>query len=118
MYLGNTNLRGPDQKVTMTKKQISEYIHCKEDMLYFAENYFYVVDNDKGKHKIQLREFQKRMLKAFISPTDNKRYCCVLAPRQVGKCFFKDTKIKIRNKKTGEIREISIENFFESQKTK
>ena len=85
MYLGNTNLRGPDQKVTMTKKQINEYIHCKEDMLYFAENYFYVVDNDKGKHKIQLREFQKRMLKAFVSPTENKKYCCVLAPRQVGK---------------------------------
>jgi len=31
---------------------------------------------------------------------------------KIGKCFIGDTKIKIRNKKTGEIKNLSVENFF------
>ena len=113
MYNGNTNLRGPNQKITMSKQRIAEYIRCKEDILYFAENYFHIVDIDKGKHKIKLREYQKRMVKAFHKPTEGKRHVVMLSSRQVGKCVCKDTKIKIKNKKTGKIEEIDIETFFE-----
>lgn len=34
----------------------------------------------------------------------------------VGKCVNFDTKIKLRNKKTGEIIEMTIGDFYESQK--
>jgi hypothetical protein len=79
-YNGIEALRGPNQKVTMTKQRMAEYIHCKEDILYF-----HIVDIDKGKHKIKLREYQRRMLKAFVSPVDNKRHIVMLSSRQVGK---------------------------------
>lgn len=36
-----------------------------------------------------------------------------LACRQCGKCLHSDSIIKIRNKKTGEIEEITIKDFFE-----
>jgi len=85
MYNGDVTLRGPDQKVSMTKQRMEKYIRCKEDIIYFAENYFYIVDIDKGKHKIQLREYQKRMLKAFVHPTEGKRHVIMLSSRQVGK---------------------------------
>lgn len=85
MYLGEEKLRGPGQKIEMSKKRIKEYIRCKEDVLYFAENYFYIVDIDKGKHKIKLREYQKRILKAFVSPSAGKQHIAMLSSRQVGK---------------------------------
>jgi hypothetical protein len=47
------------------------------------------------------------MLKSF----DEKRFIINLLPRQMGKCVSGDTMIKIRSKKTGEIKEISIMEF-------
>lgn len=85
MYLGDPKLRGPGEKHSVTKKRIAEYIRCKEDVIYFAENYFYIVDIDKGKHKIKLREYQKRMLKAFDKPTNGRRHVIVNSARQIGK---------------------------------
>lgn len=106
MYNGDENLRGPNQKVTMTKQRWSEYIRCKEDILYFAENYFYIVDIDKGKHKIKLREYQKRMLKAFAYPQDDKRHVVMLSSRQIGKALSLDTPIITPNgfSKVGDIK--------------
>lgn len=43
-------------------------------------------------------------------------YTCLRGSRQIGKCVYKDTKIKIRNKKTGEIKELPIGEFHDSIK--
>lgn len=85
MYNGNSKLRGHGEVVSMTKHRQEEYVKCSQDILFFAETYYYIVDEEKGRHRIKLREYQKRMLKAFVEPPNNKRFAVVLAPRQVGK---------------------------------
>lgn len=45
-----------------------------------------------------------------------KKLQIFLAPTSVGKCCVYNTKIKIKNKKTGEIKEILIGDFFEKIK--
>jgi hypothetical protein len=40
-----------------------------------------------------------------------------LSSRQAGKCFCGDTKVTIRNKKTGKIEEISVIDFYERIKS-
>ena len=89
--------------------RIREIVRCKKDIVYFAENYFRIVNLDKGLHVIKLYDVQKEFLRYLVE--NNKVVCC--SGRQQGKCVFKDTKIKIRNKKTGEIQEIEIEKFYD-----
>lgn len=84
-YGGDPTLKAQGEKTRITENRLKEFIRCKEDILYFTENYFYIVDIDKGKHKIKLREYQKRMLKAFVSPAKGKRHIAMLSARQVGK---------------------------------
>jgi len=119
MFLGRPNLRGEGETYEFTNELLAEYFKCAEDIVYFAHEYFYITNIDDGKHKIQLFDFQKKALKVFTSPqVDGKKNTIVLMPRQMGKCFFKDTKVKIRNKKTGEIVEISAENVYKRIETK
>jgi len=84
MFQGNPDIRAAKEKVAMTEHEINEYIKCKEDILYFAENYYYIQTIDHGRIKIPLWEFQKKMLKAFIDPSP-KRHIIVLSARQMSK---------------------------------
>lgn len=123
MYQGNSLLRSSSEKITYTKKQLREWVRCKEDIFYFAEHYFTVVEIDTGKHLIKLREYQKRMLKGMLTPpvvpehkVPIKQHAICLSSRQVGKCCSHNTRVKIRNKKTGKIEEVSMGNFYENMK--
>ena len=91
------------------QRRIIEITKCKRDIVYFAEKYYRVINLDKGLHIIKLYDIQKEFLQFLVN---NNKVICV-SGRQQGKCVFKDTKIKIRNKKTGEIQEIEIEKFYE-----
>ena len=113
MFQGNQSLRAEFEKVTYTKEIIDEYIRCKEDIIYFAEKYFYITTIDSGKIKIPLWDFQKKILKAFINTPESRKHICMMMPRQQGKCVLDETKIKIRHKKTKEIKELSIKEFFD-----
>lgn len=84
MFQGNPDIRAANEKIAMTEHEINEYIKCKEDILYFAENYYYIQTIDYGRIKIPLWEFQKKMLKAFIDPSP-KRHIIVLSARQMSK---------------------------------
>lgn len=64
---------------------------------------------DGGKQLIKVYEKQAEMIQAMC---DYQRVI-TLACRQCGKCVYEDSIIKIRNKKTGEIEEITIKDFFE-----
>jgi len=113
MFLGRQNLRGENEKYEFTPETLSEYFKCAEDIIYFAEKYFYIVNIDEGKHKINLFEFQKKALKVFTSPSTNgKKNTIVLMPRQMGKCIFSGSEITIRNKHTGEIKKIPIVDMY------
>jgi hypothetical protein len=81
----DTRLRSPGEQVKLTRLIIEEYIRCREDILYFAENYFYIVSIDEGRHKIKLRHYQKKILKALMFPEKNKRNNIIAASRQIGK---------------------------------
>lgn len=80
------SLRGQGEVVEYTPEILEEIVKCKEDIIYFAEHYFNINSN-KGVCPIQLREYQRRMLKAFIHPEDpvNKNNVICLLGRQSGK---------------------------------
>lgn len=84
MFEGNPYLRGKGEKLQYTQWEFEEYIKCKEDILYFAENYYYIQTIDEGRIKIPLWEFQKKMLKIFKAP-EPKRHVVVLSARQMSK---------------------------------
>ena len=88
--------------------RIQEIARCKRDICYFAEKYFRIISLDKGLHIIKLYEKQKALLRFFV----NENRCLTLASRQTGKCVVKDTKITVKNKKTGKIEELAIEKFY------
>ena len=60
---------------------ISEMKKCREDVFYFAENYFYIKVLGKGRQKIKLFEPQKAAIQLIL---DNS-YTIVCASRQIGK---------------------------------
>ena len=84
----------------------------KRDIIWWAEHFFRIVNMTSGLEIIKLYKKQKDLLHFLI---DNDR-SIVLASRQTGKCVFSSTKVNIRNKKTGKIEEISIENLFNRTK--
>lgn len=81
----STNLRLHGEQIEYTPAMIEEYIRCKEDIIYFAEKYFYIVTMDKGKQIIQLWDFQKKLLAAMMETPEGKRHLCVLSSRQSAK---------------------------------
>ncbi len=92
MYQGDKTLRGTDEKIDYTPELLQEYIRCKEDIVYFAEKYFYITTLDKGRVIPKLWEFQKRCLKVYVDPNSglpeqnqDKRHIVFLAARQIGK---------------------------------
>jgi hypothetical protein len=87
MYMNNPGLRSQGEKIEYTPDTMAEWLRCKEDILYFAEKYFYIISIDEGSILIPLRDYQKRMLKSFSIPPeeDKKRHRIVLSGRQSGK---------------------------------
>lgn len=108
--MNNPALPTVEAQFEWTPEMVSELKKCKENILHFAENYFYIVTNDDGKQKIKLHSFQKKALRMI---RDN-RFSLLLFSRQVGKCLTMNTLCKVRNKKTGEIQELTIEKIFDS----
>lgn len=80
-YMGNPNLPTANAKFEYTPEMVAEIQKCKDDILYFAENYFYIIEPDLGKIKIPLLPYQKRLLNSF---RDN-RFNIVNSSRQSGK---------------------------------
>lgn len=80
-YNSNPNLKASGVPHAFTEHQITEYIKCANDPVYFAETYIKIVSLDHGEQTIELYDFQKEMLHKY---RDN-RFCIVKASRQVGK---------------------------------
>jgi hypothetical protein len=106
-YQGNENILRKDALFKWTDDMKAELRLCVKSILHFAESHFYIITED-GKKKIELYKYQKNLLKAF----KNERFNVVLSSRQSGKCLTFNTLIKIKNKKTGEIEEITIGEFY------
>ena len=103
MYMGNRNLPTDKAEFEWTPKMVSELKKCKRNLLFFAENFFTIINLDRGREKITLFKCQKKVLRAL---RDN-RFNIVLASRQVGKttmmtiytlwvaCFSEDQRILV-----------------------
>ena len=62
-YMGNRNVPSRGAEFEYTPEQAKEMLKCRNNILYFAENYFTIVNLDTGKEKIKLYPAQKRILK-------------------------------------------------------
>jgi len=80
-YLGNNLLKGLNVPHKFTKKEVAEYIKCKDDVVYFLENYVNVVHVDRGLIPFKMYKFQRKLIEAI---TEN-RNVIVKSGRQVGK---------------------------------
>lgn len=107
IYLGNPNLPSTKAQYEYTSEMIKEIAKCKKDIAHFAENHFFITTIDEGKRKIELHRPQKRILKSLGKY--NRVATC--ASRQTGKCCLGNTTITIRNKKTFEVEQITMEEF-------
>ena len=80
-FIGNnTKLLKPELVFKRTEEEINDYIHCMQDVTYFAEKCF--VMTPEGLQPIHLRDYQFEYLKHL----QNNRFSIFLACRQAGKC--------------------------------
>ena len=92
-YLNNNENLPIHVDINYTAEQIEEFRKCKEDVIYFAENFFYIVNLDEGKQKIKLYEPQKDAILKIV----NNRRTVICASRQVGKALALDTPVPTPN---------------------
>lgn len=79
-FIGNnTKLLKPDLVFKRTDEEIDDYIHCMQDICYFAEKCYVVTP--EGLQKIKLRDYQVRYLRHL----ENNRFSIYIACRQAGK---------------------------------
>lgn len=79
-YDGNTHLLKADLVFERTDSEISEWKHCKEDIIYFASTYCKLM-TPEGIQNIVLRDYQKEYLMHLIQ----HRLSIFLSCRQSGK---------------------------------
>lgn len=80
-YLGNALVKRDGVNQNFTQEQVSEYVKCMKDPIYFAEKYIKVISLDAGLVAFKPYEYQERMFEHF----NENRFSIVLACRQSGK---------------------------------
>ena len=113
-YNGNPLLKRSGVEVQWTPDLIQEYVKCANDVEYFVEKYMQIINVDKGLIPFHPYDYQKKMLRTM----SRERFTVIATARQAGKCQNINTPIKVRNKKTGEILEMTIGEFHERSKEK
>ena len=111
-YQANPNLKAIGVNLQYTKEQIEEYIKCKEDPIYFIKNYIKIISLDKGLINFELFDYQINFIKAVH---ENRRVIGMF-PRQMGKCLSLNTKVKLKQKSTGKVVEVTLGEFYAWQK--
>ena len=74
-------LKRPGCQTEFTQEQMKEFMRCARDIIYFAQTYFTVIEEKRGKHVIKLFDYQIETLKAFIE----NRFVVLNFGRQLGK---------------------------------
>lgn len=106
-YLNNQNLPKGSSTYTWTPEMVQEIEKCRNDIVYFAEHYFFI-NGINGKEIINLFKRQKDILETIQS---NKK-TLLITSRQYGKCVPDRCRLDIRYKPLGISFSISIGNFF------
>lgn len=106
-YLGNNLLKKVGTNVEWTQEMVSEWIRCKDDPVYFTEKYIKIINLNDGLVNFIPYDYQREI----ISTVHSSRYTIVTTGRQSGKCFEKNQRLTLKNKKTGEIISLSAIEF-------
>jgi len=81
IYLGNPNLKKANVPVEFTQEQILEFMACKHDPVYFAQQHVKIVTLDEGLQPFKPYDFQEGLIRNFH---DHRFNICKM-PRQTGK---------------------------------
>ena len=81
IYLGNPNLKKANTQIEFTQENIEEYLKCKDDPVYFAQNHVKIVTLDHGLQPFKTYDFQEKLIKNF----HRNRFNICKMPRQTGK---------------------------------
>lgn len=103
-------IKKPYSGVQYTPEMIRELKACLDPVTgpeYFCENFVYVRHPTKGRMRFHLYDHQKDLIHNY----HNYRYSISMVGRQMGKCLTGDTMIRVRNKVTGEVLDVSMEAF-------
>ena len=80
-YFKGGDYRRANVPFMYTKEEIAEIYKCKNDIIYYAETYCYIMTGTQGYKKVKLFPYQKKMLKNYMQ----NRFNVVLTSRQMGK---------------------------------
>jgi hypothetical protein len=80
-FMNIQDVRRENLTFKMSKEEIDEYIKCKLDVKYFANNFCKVKVEDGSYRIIKLRDYQLDILDMF----DDNKFSILMASRQVGK---------------------------------
>jgi len=80
-YNGNTSLKQPGYVHEYSHEQVQEILRCKDDPIYFIENYCFIVSLDKGLVPFKLYDCQKDKVNLIL----NNRKVIIMEGRQQGK---------------------------------
>lgn len=80
-YLGNVSIKRDGVQHQFTEDEVTEYIKCSNDPVYFCKRYLKVISLDKGLVPFTLYPYQEKMFRHF----NDNRFSIVLACRQSGK---------------------------------
>lgn len=110
--MNNPNLKQVGVKTAMTVEQAIEYVNCANDPIYFITKYLKTISLDHGEVPFELYDYQRD----FINSIHKNRFVLARWGRQMGKCVRSDVRYNVRNKKTGEVLNVSAEEFHNMQK--
>ena len=80
-YLGDPQLKAVNVKLEWTQRDIDEYQKCKDDVVYFIQNYMKIIHVDKGVVPFKMYDYQKKVIKIY----EKNRFVTLKFPRQSGK---------------------------------
>jgi len=89
-YMKNTKLLKPELVYKRTKEEIEDYIHCKQDPVYFASKCYLMTP--EGLQPCVLRDYQID----YLHHLQKNRFSILLAARQSGKTLSMLTNINIK----------------------
>lgn len=103
-------IKKPNTAVAYTDEQILQLRKCNDPVngaMYFMENFLYIKHPMRGAILFEPYDYQRELIECMAT----HRKTVLLCGRQLGKCLDGSTMIKIKNKTTGESKEVSMADF-------
>ncbi len=97
-------------KIEYTEKMLEELAACSDPddgYMHFITNYGHIKHPSRGMILYKPFDYQYKLLHVY----HHYRFSISMVGRQMGKCVSGDTKITVRNKNTGEVKEVTIRDF-------